>query len=142
MFTKANIAVSAAIFFAAASAASARDGGLPGINLQTVCHESQVAINAVFGDAGRDVFNACMDDEQGARDQLVKDWATYPAFAKERCVLPKEYQPSYVEWLVCIEMTKDVRAMRNGNPITSSVDKCPVVRFREDGTIVSVNVAC
>jgi hypothetical protein len=83
-----------------------------------------------------------VSDEQAARDQLQKDWASFPASDKARCIQPKEYLPSYVEWLTCLEMTRDVRAMRKGQPDTStSVDKCPVVRFREDGTIVSVN-AC
>jgi len=42
-----------------------------------------------------------------ARDQLVKDWASYPALAKSRCAKPQEYLPGYVEWLTCIEMTRD-----------------------------------
>jgi hypothetical protein len=47
-----------------------------------------------------------------------------------------------VEWLTCIEMDRDVKAMRKEQPgPTSSADKCPVVRYLEDGTIVSVK-AC
>jgi hypothetical protein len=140
MSAKLKIALSAAIVLAAASTAPAKDGGVPNIDLQKVCRDSQIAINAVFGDVGRDVFDACMGSEQGAHEQLVKGWAAYPALAKARCVLPKEYQPSYVEWLVCVEMTRDVIAMRKGNPITSTVEKCPVVKYREDGSIVSVKV--
>jgi hypothetical protein len=90
-----------------------------------------------------DVFSACMSDETTARDQLEKDWASFPTSNKARCIQPKEYLPSYVEWITCLEMTRDVKAMRKGQPeIATTVDKCPVVRFDEDGTIVSVVIAC
>jgi hypothetical protein len=91
---------------------------------------------------GSDTFGSCMSDENDARNQLEKDWATYPASDKARCIQPKEYTPGYVEWLTCLEMDRDVRVMRKGQPeISTSVDKCPAVRYRQDGTIVSVN-AC
>jgi hypothetical protein len=93
-------------------------------------------------------------DEQAARDQIVKDWATYPAIAKERCVQPSEYLPGYVEWQTCLEMTKDVVKMRqdrekNGSAPTTvgqssksskrraglTTSECPVVKYTEDGGI-------
>jgi hypothetical protein len=83
-----------------------------------------------------------MSDEKDAHDQLNKNWATYPASDKARCIHPMEYMPGYVEWLTCLEMVRDVKAMRKGQPgPTSTVDKCPIVRYLEDGTILSVN-AC
>jgi hypothetical protein len=145
MFIKLKVAFSAAIILAATSAAPAKDGGVPSIDLEKVCRASQTTISAVFGDAGRDVFQACMDDEQGAREQLVRNWATYPAFERERCVLPREYQPSYVEWFTCIEMTMDVRRMRkersSSMPAGSNSKQCPVVQLRDDGSIDWV-IAC
>jgi hypothetical protein len=141
MLTKLNIISSAAIFLAAVSPAPAKDGGLPRLNIEYACHASEKAVAAIFN-VTFDVYSSCMSDEQAAREQLTKDWASFPASIKARCIQPKEYLPSYVEWFTCLEMTRDVRVMRKGQPeIATTVDRCPVVRFREDGTIVSVN-AC
>ena len=87
-----------------------------------------------------------MHDQQAARDQLVKNWTTYPALAKERCVTPQEYQSAYVEWLTCIEMTRDVLKMRKEKPASERAygtpsKQCPVVNVGEDGNILSV-IAC
>jgi hypothetical protein len=142
MITNAKIALPALIILAAASAALAKNGGgLPKLDIEYACHASQKAVAAIFS-ATMDVYSACMSDEQAAREQLEKDWASIPTSNKARCIQPKEYLPSYVEWVTCLEMTRDVKTMRKGQPeIATSVDRCPVVRFRDDGTIVSVN-AC
>jgi hypothetical protein len=96
-----------------------------------------------------------MADEQMAREQLVKDWATYPALAKSRCTQTKEFLPGYVEWQTCIEMTRDVIKMRkeqavstpagsnasrqsSSRPAGSKTRECPSVKIGEDGSIVSV----
>jgi hypothetical protein len=158
MSTKMKITLSAAIFLAAASAAPAKDGGLPKIDLEKVCRASEKEINAVFTGINRDVFAACMNDEQAARDQLVKNWATFSTLDRARCVVPMDYLPSYVEWSTCIEMTRDVMKMRkeqagaapagaNAPPksqrgqIGSKTKECPVVQWREDGSVISAN-AC
>jgi hypothetical protein len=141
MSTTSRIIVSATIALAAASTALAKDAGLPKLNTEHDCRASEAAMAAAIG-TGSDTFGSCMSDENDARKQLEKAWATYPASDKARCIHPKEYTPGYVEWLTCIEMEQDVKAMRKGQPaIFTSVDKCPAVRYRQDGTIVSVN-AC
>jgi hypothetical protein len=141
MFTNSKAILSAAIVLAAASTASAKDIGLPNLDIEGACHASEKAVAAIFS-LTFDIFKSCMNDEEEAREQLKKDWASFPAPNKAKCIQPKEYLPSYVEWFTCLEMTRDVRAMRKGQPeIATTVDRCPVVRFREDGTIVSVN-AC
>ena len=56
-------------------------------------------------------INACLDSEQKARDQIVKDGATYAAADKRQCMRTDVYLPSYVEWLTCLEMERDVRKM-------------------------------
>ena len=49
---------------------------------------------------------------QKARDQIVKDRATYAAADKVQCMRTDVYLPSYVEWLTCLEMERDVRKMQ------------------------------
>jgi hypothetical protein len=56
-------------------------------------------------------INACLDSEQKSRDQLVKDLATYSSASKAQCMRTDVYLPSYVEWLTCLEMERDVRKM-------------------------------
>jgi hypothetical protein len=140
MFTKSKI-ISITIILAAVSAALAKDGGLPKLNTEAGCRASEKALSAATGTTS-DTLGSCISDENDARKKLEKDWATYPASDKARCIQPKEYTPGYIEWLTCLEMDGNVRALRKGQPaISTSVDKCPAVRFRQDGTIVSVN-AC
>jgi hypothetical protein len=141
VFIQSKTIVSAALVLAAASTALAKDGGLPKLNTEYGCHASEKALATATG-VDSDNFSSCMSDENDARKQLEKNWATYPASDKAACIQPKEYTPGYVEWLTCLEMDREVRALRKGQPdISSSVDKCPAVRYRQDGTIVSVN-AC
>ena len=77
----------------------------------------------------RDV-EICVSSEQKAREQMVKDWTQYAAGDKARCVQagPKVYLPSYVEWLTCLEMERDVRKMRQGEPPTTNGMTLPKVR--------------
>jgi hypothetical protein len=141
VFTKSKIIISVAVMLAADSMALAKDGGLPKLNIESGCRASEMALAAATGTAS-DTLGSCMSDENDARKQLEKDWATYPASDRARCIQRKEYTPGYIEWLTCLEMDRDVRALRKGQPdISTSVDKCPAVRFHQDGTIVSVN-AC
>jgi hypothetical protein len=159
MLTKARMAVAAAIILSAASASAAKDGGPPTIDIQKTCRENVNELRNVFGsEIGQDM-SVCLMDEQEARDQLVKDWANYPAIAKERCVQPKEYLPGYVEWQACLELTRDVLKLRKENAPSSSgsnassssgsrasrrpssrragavTGECPVVKYTDDGSI-------
>src|SRR5579872_6768020 len=107
MISKAKFFVAATVILTAGSAALAKGGGLPKLDIETACHASQEAVAAVIT-VTSDMFSACVNDEKEARDQLDKSWATYPAVDKTRCIQPKEYMPGYVEWLTCLEMDRDV----------------------------------
>jgi hypothetical protein len=142
MINRLGIAVYA-VTLAAASTSPAKDGGLPKLDMKFACRSSEQAVSAVIS-VTTDIYKSCLDDENDARDQLNKAWAEFPASDKARCIQPKEYLPSYVEWLTCLEMTRDVKTMRKGRPgpTSSDIHECPVVRFLEDGTITSVDTAC
>jgi hypothetical protein len=143
MINRLGIAVSAVVILALASTAGAKDGGLPKLGIEYACHASEQAVAAIVS-VTTDIYKSCLDDENDARAQLDKNWASFPASDKGRCIHPGEYLPSYVEWLTCLELTRDVKAMRKGRAaVTSSdINECPVVRFLEDGTITGVNTAC
>ena len=102
LLTKAIVAVAAAaIILSTASASAAKDSGPPTIDIQKTCRENVNALRTILGgEIGQDM-SVCPMGEQDARAQIVKDWANYPAIAKERWVQPKEYLPGYVEWQAC-----------------------------------------
>jgi hypothetical protein len=136
MLTKAVAA--AAIIFSVASASAAKDGGPPTIDIQKTCRENVNALGTLLGGEIPQNMSVCLMDEQAARDQIVKDWATYPAIAKTRCVQPKEYLPGYVEWQSCLDLTRDVLKLRKESATSGSTTgspECPVVKYTDDGSI-------
>jgi hypothetical protein len=57
---------------------------------------------------------ACMADENSARDTLVKGWATFAADAKARCLRIETGIPgvrSYVELLTCLRISKETKEL-------------------------------
>src|ERR1700688_3184071 len=91
MLTKSKLVLATAVItiLGAVSPSLAKDSGPPTIDIQKTCRESSSALIGLTGSDSQDTFSSCMNDEQTARDQLVKDWATYPAPAKTLCVQPK-----------------------------------------------------
>jgi hypothetical protein len=154
MLTKSKLILATAviIILGAVSPSLAQNSGPPTIDIQRTCRESSSALVGLTGSDSPDTFSSCMNDEQTARDELVKDWATYPALAKSTCINPKEYLPGYVEWQSCIEMTRDVIKLRkeqaasasassdasrqsSGRRSGSEATECPIVKTAEDGSI-------
>jgi hypothetical protein len=147
MFIGRKVALSAVLILGTASACLAQNGGLPKIDLEKMCRQNEKAVRSVI-DINQGFYENCFADEQKARDQLVQEWANFPALAKTRCVQSNTFLPSYIEWLTCLEMTRDVIKMRKEQAASTSADskaqaksRCPVVEIGEDGSIKSV-VAC
>src|SRR5262249_29467203 len=83
---------------------------VPAIDIQKTCQVAAGAMLSLMGGSTTEQdVNACLDSEQKARDQLVKDLATYASADKKQCMRTDVYLPSYVEWLTCLEMGRDVR---------------------------------
>ena len=130
----------------AAFAASAKDIHLPKIDLQKLCKENNVAVSSAFSDISKDYVSTCVEDELAARAQIVKEWASFPALARSQCIQPKEFFPGYVEWLSCLQATRDVVKMRKESAAAAGSSyrarrQCPIVRATPDGTLRSVD-AC
>jgi hypothetical protein len=128
--TISNIAVIAGtiigIMFGSAVTAEAQ---IPHINIEETCRAAARAMTSLMG--GRTMEqdrNACLDSEQRAREQIIKDQATYSSADKRRCMRTSIYLPSYVEWLTCLEMERDVRKMRQGEPPATNGMMLPKVR--------------
>jgi hypothetical protein len=157
MLTKTKTAIAAAIVLSAASASVAKDAGPPMIDIEKLCRADIDALRAVFTTSEVQAMDACVADEQAARDQLIKNWASYPPLAKAQCVQPQEYLPGYVEWQSCIEMTRDVLDLREHPAAAASTigsgatrqpsrpakadpagRECPAVKYGEDSSIEHV----
>jgi hypothetical protein len=82
--------------------------GVPNIDVKSTCRNAAT----VTGVLTQQDIESCIADEQGARDELVKDWAQFSAASKTQCVhASKDYLPSYVEVLTCLSMAKDAKSL-------------------------------
>ena len=83
---------------------------VPPIDIRKTCQvAASVMVSLMGGTTSEQDINACLDSEQKARDQIIKDRATYSSADKAQCIKTDVYLPSYVEWLTCLEMERDVR---------------------------------
>jgi hypothetical protein len=69
------------------------------------------ATTAGAGGRGSEV---CVKTELSARDQLAEQWDSFSAAERDHCVslTTMTRMPSYVQVLVCLEMTRDARNLR------------------------------
>jgi hypothetical protein len=69
-------------------------------------------------------FNSCMDSENRARADVVKEWDQFKAAYKTHCVQLSTLGgvPSYTELLTCLEMERDAAQLkeRGGASTTGS----------------------
>jgi hypothetical protein len=102
---------------------------IPQINIEETCRTAARAMVSLMGGSTTEQDRkACLDSEQKAREQIIKDQATYSSADKRRCMRTRDYLPSYVEWLTCLEMERDVRKMRQGEPPATDTKTLPRVR--------------
>jgi hypothetical protein len=97
--------------------APAAQAQIPTINIEETCRKAaDVMLNLAVGGENRTGPNdqqICMESENKARDQIIKNWSNWQASDREGCIQTRIYLPSYVEWLTCFEMNKVVRDARN-----------------------------
>jgi hypothetical protein len=82
--------------------------GVPTLNVEPFCRE--VAKRAApVGDV-----NVCLRQEREARDQLVKEWAQFPAADRAYCqhLHTVGGDPTYTELLTCLELQRDAGNLR------------------------------
>jgi hypothetical protein len=90
----------------------AASNGPPTIDADATCRASENEVMKLFSLSPGITYNSCIRQENEALELIKKNWASYPATAKTHCVQPGVYMPSYVEWLTCFEMERDVGIMR------------------------------
>lgn len=88
---------------------------VPTVDIRNTCRITAKAMVEMMGTRttnDQDAFKQCMTGEDSALAQIRKDWGTFLSGDRAICVQPTAYMPSYVEWLTCLEMERDLRRMR------------------------------
>ena len=115
------------IVMLALPAAIARADSPPRLDVTRSCEAA--ARGAIS--AGRDK-DACLSDERTAESALAQDWAKYDAADKTQCVgnVKTGGPASYVELLSCLEIMRDAKTIRAGEPVTATDRPAGVMRRR------------
>jgi hypothetical protein len=75
---------------------------LPNINLPSNCRAEQKAIPPSI--ENQHIYENCMRDEQAAREDIAKKWATVPATVRATCAEMGSLVGSYIEIGVCVDI--------------------------------------
>jgi len=105
------IALGAQLLLPVAAAADS----VPNLNVEQVCEGIAKQGGVTFHDpAVAQEKKNCVASEQVIRDELAKQWGNFNAADKTHCVNESIMggESSYTELLTCLEMARDVRAMR------------------------------
>jgi hypothetical protein len=117
---------------------TARAQQLPSIDIQETCRAAAaVMVNLMGGSTTQNDIAICLESENKARQQMLKDWSTFQASDRAGCVQAEQYLPSYTEWLTCFEMNKVVReAKQQGramSPLTNPDGSFTMPKVRWSG---------
>ena len=92
---------------------------VPTLNVEQVCTGIAQQGGVTFHDSaiGQEKKD-CLDSEQAIRDELAKQWSSFNGDDKVHCTNESRMggDSSYTELLTCLEMARDVRAMRTAEP--------------------------
>jgi hypothetical protein len=94
---------------------AAGSDSVPQLNVEQVCEGIAEQGGVTFHDpAIAQEKKNCLASEQAIRDDLVKQWSNFNAADRVHCVNESVMggESSYTELLTCLEMARDVRAMR------------------------------
>ena len=86
---------------------------VPSWDLTASC---RAAGSAGYSQTPDERVKSCLASEQRTREQLNKDWSTFPAADRIGCVKSLTFSPTYTELLTCLEMRRDVRNSRDAKP--------------------------
>jgi hypothetical protein len=105
--------------------------GVPKLNVEQVCEGIAQQGGVTFRDpAVAQEKKNCIDSEQAIREDLIKQWSNFSAADRTHCVNESVMggDSSYTELLTCLEMARDVRAMREQQGAPPSTSEKPAKR--------------
>ena len=113
---KAALAIAVVFLVTAAHA-----GDVPTLNIKPTC--TPIGNDKVFPIDTKQ----CLRSEQEARDQLVKQWASFPAPDRSLCTATASMggMASYVALITCLEMKRDVAKLPNDRGLNTQPSSLP-----------------
>src|SRR6516225_7994416 len=99
----------------------ARSDDIPTLDVHPVCRGIASQSTLEVGLQGTN-FDQCLQSEEEVRDQLKQAWPTFSAEDKRHCVALAKTggESSYTKLVTCLEMARDVRALRSTEAASSS----------------------
>ena len=61
-------------------------------------------------------LKSCLASEQRTREELTKNWSTFPAEDRIGCVKSLTFSPTYTELVSCLERRSYVKNLRDAKP--------------------------
>ena len=102
---------------------SARSDDIPTLDVNPVCRgiASQSELEAGLQQTN---FEDCVKSEQATREQIKTEWSTFSTADKTHCVALAKTggESSYTELITCMEMARDVRALRSAETASSKAN--------------------
>jgi hypothetical protein len=86
---------------------------VPSWDLTASC---RAAASAAYSQTPGDRVTSCLASEQRTREELNKNWSTFPAADRISCVKSLTFSPTYTELVTCLEMRRDVKNPRDAKP--------------------------
>jgi len=104
----------------AISIPSAKSDDIPALNVEQLCRGiASQSYDPLAKSYPKVSFDRCMEAEMQDREQLRKVWSTFLPEDKRHCVTEAKMggSSSYTELITCLEMARDVRALRSHQPM-------------------------
>jgi len=112
-----GLALAGSLWFAGPTLAATNVASVPDYNIQAACRELSAipearTVNTTLPDAA----SHCVDAENQAHQQLLKQWAQFPAADRAMCAGVSKagtVDPVYTELITCLEMARDSKQVTN-----------------------------
>jgi hypothetical protein len=103
---------------------SARSDEIPTLDVRPVCHGIASQSGDPADEGLQTSFEQCVQSEQDVREQLKKVWSSFSVADKQHCVTLAKIggESSNTELLTCLEMARDVRAIRSSATASRTAD--------------------
>ena len=88
--------------------------GVPSWDVTPSCRAAGSIIPS--GQTPTDRLKSCLATEQRTREELTKNWSTFPAEDRIGCVKSLTFSPTYTELVTCLERRGNVRNIRDAKP--------------------------
>ena len=98
-------------------------GALPKLDVTASCRG---AAEAGYATTTRERLQNCIDSEHRTRDQLDKNWSSFPASSRTFCISSiAGFEPTYTELATCLEMKRDLANTKPGEADTTGMAPPP-----------------